>query len=185
MELRALTAADVGMLDEIDATIESVEYLHVEKQSEGLRFSCVIEPRPTRSKLIESFALTDEMRFEIRQLIDAPEAGMAAVTMRAGVPVGLIAGQWDAGRGVMRLLDLRVDYDHRREGLATAMLFRLITDARERGARAIAVPAFAFNGPLNRMLVKFGFELTGLDTFLESNHDIVKERVTLWWYLAM
>ena len=41
------------------------------------------------------------------------------------------------------------------------------------------------NVPAARFLAKAGFDLTGLDTHWGSNHDLVKEAVTLFWYAGL
>jgi hypothetical protein len=43
----------------------------------------------------------------------------------------------------------------------------------------------ANNLPANQMLRKLAFELAGLDTHRRSNHDMVKEVATLFWYAAL
>jgi ribosomal protein S18 acetylase RimI-like enzyme len=80
---------------------------------------------------------------------------------------------------------LRVDFDHRREGLATAMMFYVIQTAREAQLRAVAAESAANNDPANQLLAKLGFQLTGLDSHRNSNHDLVKEAVTLLWYATL
>ena len=85
---------------------------------------------------------------------------------------------------VLRLLDLRVDFDHRREGLATAMLYHTMGLARELKLRAVFAESQAINDPANQLLAKLGFHLAGLDSHRHSNHDLVKEAVTLLWYAA-
>ena len=41
------------------------------------------------------------------------------------------------------------------------------------------------NVPAARFLLKCGFDLSGLDASRFSNHDLVKESVTLHWYAAL
>jgi RimJ/RimL family protein N-acetyltransferase len=51
--------------------------------------------------------------------------------------------------------------------------------------RAVAAETTTDNLPANRMMLKCGFEIGGIDTLRKSNHDLVKERATLFWYLPL
>ena len=51
-----------------------------------------------------------------------------------------------------------------RNAKRSAMLFQLISAARERGLRAVAARTLTNNLPANLFLSKAGFELTGIDT---------------------
>ena len=113
---------------------------------------------------------------------------LAAVFMR-GVPVlqipTTLLAQVDAGRGTLVLKELRVDYDFRRQGIGTAFVFQLIQKARELGLRAAMAQSKTNNIGAARLLSKCGFELAGVDTHRDSNHDLVKEAATLLWYAAL
>ena len=85
----------------------------------------------------------------------------------------------------MRLLDVRVDYDFRRQGLGSAMVYQVIQRTRELELRAISAEARTNNFPANQFLQKLGFDLSGVDTRRHSNHDMVKESATLFWYAAL
>ncbi len=102
-----------------------------------------------------------------------------------GEAVALLLAQRQPAAGVLRLLDVRVDFDHRRQGLATALLYAAIATARQGELRAIAADVPANNGPAHALLAKLGFALAGLDTHRGSNHDLVKETVALFWYLTL
>jgi hypothetical protein len=39
--------------------------------------------------------------------------------------------------------------------------------------------------PAARFLLKAGFDLCGVDTHFSSNHDLVKEAVSLFWYASL
>jgi RimJ/RimL family protein N-acetyltransferase len=82
-------------------------------------------------------------------------------------------------------VDLRIDYEYRRQGLGTALVFQVIGHARELGVRAVTATSLTNNVPAARFLAKSGFDLCGLDTRLGSNHDLVKEAVALFWYAAL
>lgn len=185
MEIRPATTADLGMLADIDATIESSQYLHLELTGEGMSRGMKLEPRPLRSKRIESYPISDEQAFVIRQIVGGADEGIVLVAEHEDVLVALGAVQPCPERGAMRILDLRVDYDHRRQGLATAMIYQFINAARQQELRAVYAETRTNNFPANQMLQKLGFELSGLDVRRHSNHDMVKEAATIFWYAAL
>lgn len=185
MQVRAATISDLDRLPEIDATIESSRYLHLERTGEGVTASWKLEERPLRTKLIDANVPTDDQRFSLRQVLSGIEEGAALAAEHEGDLTALAVAQIDPAASVLRLLDIRVDYDLRRQGIGSAMLFQLIATARERNVRAVTAQAPTNNLPANQFFAKAGFELTGFDTHLRSNHDLVKEAVTLFWYAAM
>ena len=185
MEIRAATLADLDRLLEIDGTLESSRYLHLDRSGEGIAVNWKLEDRPLREKLIEPNALDDDRRFALRQVLSGIEDGAALALEHEGDLAALAVAQLDATAGVLRVLEVRVDYELRRQGIGSAMLFTMIAAARERGMRAVAARTQTNHFPANQFLAKAGFEIAGLDTHLFSNHDLVKEAVSLFWYLAL
>lgn len=185
MELRPATLADLDRLIEIDGTIESTRYLHVERSGEGLAANWRLEERPLRSKLIHRNAVDDERLFSLRQVLGGVEEGIGLAAEHDGELAALAVAQVDAAAGVLRVLDVRVDFDVRREGVGIAMLFQMIAWARERKLRAVSARTLTQNLPANELLAKAGFQLAGIDTHFASNHDLVKEAVVLFWYAAL
>jgi ribosomal protein S18 acetylase RimI-like enzyme len=185
MELRAATPADVDGLMEIDATIESTQYLHLEQSGEGLAPAFRLEPRPLREKLIMSNPVEEEHYFLFRQIVTGADEGIALVMEHEQALVASILARVDHGQRVLRVLDLRVDYEHRRQGLGTAMIFNMVQQARELELRAVAAETRTNNFPANQFLLKSSFDIAGVDTRRHSNHDIVKEIATLFWYAAL
>lgn len=80
-----------------------------------------------------------------------------------------------------------MDYDYRRQGFATALMYQLMASTREQGpkVRAIYAEVRANNTPAQELLQRVGFELAGFDERRRSNHDLVKESATLLWYLEL
>jgi ribosomal protein S18 acetylase RimI-like enzyme len=183
MELRPAISADLPGVIEIDATIESHRYLHIDRSGEGLNVHWKIEDRPLRERLITTAVLTDDHQFSYRQIVTGIDDGLAQVAEHDGQIVAAMLAQ--PRLDVLKLIDLRVDFDHRREGLATAMLYHAIGVAREMQLRAVAAESPANNDPANQLLAKLGFHLAGLDSLRNSNHDLVKEAVTLLWYTTL
>jgi ribosomal protein S18 acetylase RimI-like enzyme len=185
MEIRAMTANDLDGVRDIDATIESGQYLHIDRAGEGLSTSWRMQPRPLREKRMHKHRVTDELGFELKQISTGADEGIALVAEHDGQIIAAALARPDAIAKVHRLIDVRVDFDFRRQGLAQAMLFQIITHARQAEMRAVMAQAPADNFPVLEFLIKLGFEPGGLDTLLQSNHDLVKESVILFWYLAL
>jgi ribosomal protein S18 acetylase RimI-like enzyme len=183
MEIRAMTPADPGRLADIDGTIESARYLHIESAGSGLAQGWRLEERPLREKRISPNPVDDEARFAMTQIATGMDEGLALVAEHDGELTAALVAR-PAG-GVLRLLDLRVDYDFRRQGVGAAMLYRSIQEARERELRAVMTVTRTDNVLAAHFLLKGGFELAGLDLRMWSNHDLVKESVGLFWYASL
>jgi len=180
-----MTAGDLEGLKDIDGTAESSQYLHVERGGEGLAASWKMEVRPLREKRVHRHELDEEGHFAVKQIVSGAEEGFALVAEHEGRPVAATAAVPDRTAKVLRLIDLRVDYDFRRQGLASALMFQMIQEAREENLRAVMARATADDFPALQLLGKLGFEPGGLDTHYRSNHDLVKESVTLFFYLTL
>jgi RimJ/RimL family protein N-acetyltransferase len=185
MIIRPVTMADVAFINDIDATVETAHYLHVDRAGEGLARSWRLEQRPLRERTIRSFPMGDDAHFILKQIASGADEGLSLVAEHDEQLVALVLAQTDVTRNALRLIDLRVDYDFRRQGLATALLFAAINHAREQSLRAVAAETLSDNQPAAAMLAKNGFELAGVDDRRNSNHDLVKEAVTLFWYAPL
>ena len=185
MQIRPAIASDLTYLSEIDGTIESSEYLHLEQAGEGLSTSWKLDPRPLRDKLIQSNPLMDDASFLLRQVVTGADEGLVLVAEHNESPVALALAQVNASHGVMNLIDLRVDYDVRREGIGTVLVYQVIQSARERELRAVLAETRTNNSPANRLLQKSSFQISGIDTRRHSNHDMVKEQATIFWYAPL
>jgi GNAT superfamily N-acetyltransferase len=185
MQIRPATSGDLSAVRDIDGTVESTFYLHLERGGEGLTASWRLEQRKAREKLIEPNQLDDDVSFSLKQIVTGIEEGLAIAVELDEQPVALLIGRREDATGMLRIVDLRVDYDYRRQGLGTALLYQAIGWAREAGLRAIATETLTNNVPAGALLAKCGFELSGVDTRRRSNHDLVKEAVTLFWYVPL
>lgn len=185
MEIRPVRVEDLRTLDEIDGTIESSHYLHVDRSGEGLALQWRLEERPLRQKLIDRNRPTDEQQFLLKQIVTGIEEGMALMAEHDGAAVALLVAHHQPQFRTMTIADLRVDFDYRRQGLAMAMLYQVIAEARGKELRAVHAECRTDNIPANKLLSKVAFELAGLDTQRQSNHDLVKESATLLWYAAL
>ncbi|HEY7088914.1 MAG TPA: GNAT family N-acetyltransferase [Tepidisphaeraceae bacterium] len=185
MHIRPAAPADLEFVADIDGTIESSDYLHVERSGEGLSIGWKLESRPLRSKLIAPNPMTDEAMLLLKQIVTGADEGIALVAEHEGAPVALALAQPRPEFGSIHLHDLRVDYDHRRQGIATVLVYQVIQQARDTGLRAVSAESRSNNFPAAKLLQKLAFELAGLDTHHHTNHDLVKESATLFWYAAL
>ncbi len=185
MDIRAIRGGDIERLGDIDATVESAAYLHLERHGEGLNTGWSLQERPLRAKLINANDFDDEVRFAYRQIIGGIGEGIAMVVERDGLLVGSAVAAGGPDTDVLELLDVRVDYEIRREGLGSALTYAIIQDARNKNVRAVRARSQTNNLAAGRFLLKTGFELAGLDPMYRSNHDLVKEAVTLFWYATL
>jgi GNAT superfamily N-acetyltransferase len=186
MQIRPVKPADLDLLSEIDGTIESSQYLHVERSGEGPgSLGWKLHERPMRERLVRSNPLDDDRRFIVRQVASGAEDGLALLAEHEDVPVALLVATSDPSAGLLRIHELRVDFDHRREGLGLALVYQAISQARDQELRAVAAETTTDNWPAAMLLTKCGFDLTGLDERRKTNHDLVKEAVTLFWYAAL
>lgn len=185
MDIRPAVASDLLFIEEIDCVIESTEYLHIDRSGEGMSLSFKLEKRPLREKLILPNTFDDETGFALKQIASGMDEGVCRVAQHGDRVVAMMLAQSDPVLSTMKVLDIRVDCEFRRQGLATVMLYQLIEEAKEADLRAVSILTQTNNAPAAAMLEKLGFELSGLDTRRYSNHDLVKESATLIWYYAI
>jgi ribosomal protein S18 acetylase RimI-like enzyme len=186
MQIRPGNAKDLDLLPDIDGTVESTRYLHLEQSAgEGLAAAWRLEERPLRQKLIDPNRLADETTFLLKQIVTGADEGVVLVAEHEDAPVAVLVAHHRPDRQTLHLVDLRIDYEQRRQGIATAMLYQLIGMAREMELRAVSAETRTNNVPAGQLLAKCGFELSGVDTRRHSNHDVVKETATLFWYAAL
>src|SRR3954467_5829370 len=115
MEIRPVTPADLDDLAEIDGTIESASYLHLDRSGEGLALSWKLSERPLRETRIRPNRLDDERLFALKQLATRIEESLPPPPPHGGDKVALLVAQVEPARKAIRIHDLRVDFDHRRE----------------------------------------------------------------------
>jgi GNAT superfamily N-acetyltransferase len=185
MQIRTAIRDDLEMFGDIDGIVESSSYLHVDRAGEGLDVSLKIETRPLRVKLIHENRLSDDAMFTYRQITEGIDEGIALVAEHDDVIVASAVALLRPESSTLHIVDLRVDYDFRRQGLATAMLYKIIEEARRRENRAVFVEAKANNFPAHQLLLKCSFEFSGVDWRRQSNHDLIKECATMLWYVPL
>jgi RimJ/RimL family protein N-acetyltransferase len=185
MEIRPATPRDLDALADIDGTVESSRYLHLEQAGEGLAASWRLEERPLREKMIDPNRLGDAVTFVARQIVSGADEGLVLIAEHDGAVVALLVAQQQPERQTLHIHEIRTDYDQRREGIATAMIYQAIAAARELGLRAVSAETATNNLPAGQLLSRCGFDLAGVDTKRHTNHDVVKESATLFWYAGL
>jgi len=185
VDIRPAKPQDIDAIQEIDGTIQSTQYLHVDRTGDGMNLSFRIEPRDRQEKLVAANRLGDDLLFAWRRVANGAEDGPGLVIEHNSVVMAALIAQPRPEVGVLQLLDVRVDWDLRRQGLGLSLVYRLIMTARERGVRAVMAEIPADNVPAAALVQKCGFELSGLDARRRTNHDLVKESATLLWYAAL
>ena len=144
------------------------------------------EQRPLRETLIEPNRLGEEALFIYRQVVKGVEEGIALVVEVDSRPAAALVAVPRPHVGTFELLDLRVDYDYRRQGFATALMYQFLGALRGRDeVRAVYAEVRANNTPAQELLARMGFELSGFDERRRTNHDLVKEATALLWYLEL
>jgi len=185
MTIRPAKSNDLDNIYEIDGTVESHDYLHLDHTQEDLFGTWRLEPRPLREKLVLANTIDDELRFTLKQIVLGHDEGTAVVAEHDGQIVALLLAQERPAAATMELLDVRVDYDFRRQGIATVMVLQLIEAAREKSLRAVVSITRTNNGPAAKLLNKLNFHYSGLDTHRYTNHDLVKEQSAVLWHYEL
>ncbi|QOV91863.1 GNAT family N-acetyltransferase [Humisphaera borealis] len=185
MELRPVTPNDLALLGEIDGTIETRQYLHIERSGTGLAASWQIHERPLRERIVRANPIDDERRLMLKMIATGADEGVAMMASHDDMPVALVAAVPEPALGTLRIAELRVDFDLRRQGLASALVYSMIAEAKTRGLRAVSAETTTDNFPAAQLLSRCGFEITGLDERRRSNHDLVKETVSIFWHASL
>src|SRR5438445_8051577 len=129
MQIRPAHPSDLDHLIDLDATIESTSYLHVDRAGEGLATGWRLEERPLREKRVDPNHVTEEQSFALKQVLSGIEEGIGVAVDHDGVTTGLAVARLDHQRRTLDLLELRVDFEYRRRGWGRALLDQIISHA--------------------------------------------------------
>jgi ribosomal protein S18 acetylase RimI-like enzyme len=163
MELRAANISDINAIEEIDGTIETSQQLCIDDAGEWPRFSWNMEMRALPRRLILPNRLDDESRFMFRQIVSGADEGVALVADYGGNLMAMASGRFDPAQKLLRLIDVRVDYEYRRQGLASALLFQIAGLARQRELRGVHLACKTDNEAAIALMRKLGFDLRGVE----------------------
>jgi hypothetical protein len=100
MEIRTAKPGDLDDVLEIDGTVESSRYLHVDRGGEGFALAWRLDERPLREKLIQSNILTDDQRMVFRQVTAGADEGVALVAEHEGRSVAMAVARPDPAAGL-------------------------------------------------------------------------------------
>ena len=87
MEIRAIRLPDIDRLIDIDATVESTHYLHVDQAGEGFDVSIKQSERPLREPRNDRNLASDELNFSMKQVVSGIEDGIALLAEHDGINV--------------------------------------------------------------------------------------------------
>ena len=164
---RSMTPDDLDDLAEIDAAYDVERVLDVERDGDDA--DPLLTPwRPGWRELDEPRVVANrvegDVEFAYRQVARGIEEGVALRLDADGLPVAAAVAVLDPAAGVLRLIDLRVDYDARREGYGTTTLYAVVAAAREReDVAAVVAEVGGEAAAMLGLLVKSGFAVVGLD----------------------
>ena len=168
-----MTPADLNDLIDLDATIESAHAVHLEAgepgEAEPLARTWRLEVRPLEEPRVEPNRLeaqgaSSELHFLYKQVAGGTMEGTAWILRVGGAPLATLLAMPRDGEQALELMDVRVDYDERRQGFGSALVFALLSKAREDEAvRAVTATVPADNVPVQRLLSSLGFDLIGIE----------------------
>ena len=182
MEYKPLVQDSIPRLEEIRTDYVSDRYLRVTKTGDGLQvgFALRIEEleQPFRSQGISIIREKD------KDLIKSRMAGQALqlVVEENGRLVGLLDAEVESWRRILKVWNLLVDEEYRRQGIGTALMRRAHEFARENDCRAISAETQTTNWPALSFYLKMGFRVCGVDDHSYTNRDVERKEVALFLY---
>jgi len=96
--------------------------------------------------------------------------------------IALLDAEIESWRRVLRVWNLLVDEEHRRQGIGTGLMHRAEEFGIEHHCRAISVEAQATNWPALGFYTKMGFGICGVDDHYYTNRDLERKEVALFLY---
>ena len=96
--------------------------------------------------------------------------------------VALLDAAVESWRRVLKVWNILVDQDCRRQGIGTELLRRASEFAEEKRCRAISLEAQATNWPALNFYLSAGFQVCGVDDHHYTNRDLERKEVALFLY---
>jgi ribosomal protein S18 acetylase RimI-like enzyme len=96
--------------------------------------------------------------------------------------IAFLDAELEPWRGVLKVFNLLVDEQYRRQGIGTNLMQKALDFAIDSKCRAISVEAQATNWPALSFYTKMGFEICGVDDHLYTNRDLERKEVALFLY---
>jgi len=129
--------------------------------------------------VLETLPKPTEKRFEgglFQDFVNEPRVFTAELE---GKQVGWMELGFQEWNKRMRIWELLVKEEFRRNGIGTLLVDHAVELSRKRRARMLVVETQSCNVPAINFYLKNGFELIGFDTAAYSNEDIEKKEVRL------
>jgi len=182
MEYRPLAQVDLSRLKEIKADYVSDTYLRVEKTGDGVEvgFALRVEPLegPFRS---QGYGIIREKdKAEIRSRMDAQ--ALQLVVEQKGRLIGFLDAEIESWRSVVKVWDVLVDEEHRRQGIGTELMRRAHEFAASNNCRALVVETQTTNWPALNFYLKMGFQVCAVDDHFYTNRDLERKEVAVFLY---
>lgn len=182
MEYKRLVQDSIPRLQEIRADYVSDRYLRVIKTGDGLQvgFALRIEEleQPFRSQGISIVRQRDKDLVRSR----IGEHALQLVVEENGWLVGLLDAEVESWRRVLKVWNLLVDEEYRRQGIGTTLMGRAQEFARETDCRAISAETQTTNWPALNFYLKMGFQICAVDDHFYTNRDVQRNEVALFLY---
>jgi ribosomal protein S18 acetylase RimI-like enzyme len=182
MEYKPLEPAHLSRLSDIKADYISDRYLRVSKSGDDLEvgFALRVEPlkEPFRS---QGYGIIREKdREEIRSRMDAQ--ALQLVVEENERPIGFLDAEIESWRKVVKVWNILVDQEHRRQGIGTELMRRAQEFATKNSCRALVVETQTTNWPALNFYLKMGFQICGVDDHFYTNRDPERKEVALFLY---
>jgi ribosomal protein S18 acetylase RimI-like enzyme len=182
VDFKPLTVDHIRRLGDIRADYISERYIRLSKTGEGGEIGFSLRAK----SLLESFQsqglsiVRQRDREEILSRMGAKSVQLVAE--EKGRLIALLDAQVESWRRVLKIQNLLVDRDHRRQGIGTELLRRAIEFAEEKRCRAISLEAQATNWPALNFYLSAGFQVCGVDDHHYTNRDLDRKEVALFLY---
>jgi ribosomal protein S18 acetylase RimI-like enzyme len=96
--------------------------------------------------------------------------------------IAFLDAEVETWRGVLKVWNLLVDEEHRRQGIGTNLMDKAEEFATHNQCRAISVEVQTTNWPALSFYSKMGFHICGVDDHFYTNHDLERKEVALFLY---
>ena len=135
-----------------------------------------VSPEPWSVALFDGEFTVDP---DTRQWLVAETAAQNGATRLIGFAGMMFVGTGRGGEG--HLMNLAVDLEHRRQGVAAALCARLFDLAADRGFDALTLEVRVSNRGAVELYRRFGFAPVGIRTSYYTNGDGSKEDGLIMW----
>jgi ribosomal protein S18 acetylase RimI-like enzyme len=183
MLVRELSADDAALLSQIRAEYVSDRCLCLTCAGDGdtavqfaLQAEALDEPFHSQGLSI----VREKDKDEIRSRMD--QQALQLVVEENGRLIALLDAEVERWRRALKVWNLLVDEQSRRQGIGTRLMQQAIEFATKSNCRAVSVEAQATNWPALCFYTKLGFQICGVDHHFYTNRDLERKEVALFLY---